>query len=114
QVHGDAIRTISTEADMGDSDERADALVSDLDGVLIGVKTADCVPVLMGDPVRRAFAAVHAGWRGTAQSIVAKAVARMNEIYGTRPGDLVCAIGPAACSANYEVGTEVMDAFETN
>jgi YfiH family protein len=78
------------------------------------VKTADCVPVLIGDPKTRAFAAVHAGWRGTAQAIVSKAVKKLTETFGTDPNDLICAIGPAACGRNYEIGQDVMDAFAEN
>jgi YfiH family protein len=111
QVHGDTIRRIESPQDAGNSDERADALVSNMPGILTGVKTADCVPVLIGDPVTKAFAAVHAGWRGTLLSIAAKAVKRLNEIYGSKPEDLICAIGPAACGRNYEVGQDVIGGF---
>jgi YfiH family protein len=114
QVHGDEIKTVRTVDDIGDSADKADALVSDLSGVLIGVKTADCVPVLIGDPQTGAFAAVHAGWRGTAQSIVRKAVSRMAAVYGSDPANMVCAIGPAACGRNYEIGQDVIDAFSNN
>jgi len=114
QIHGDNIRIISTDADAGDSDERADAVMSDLPGVLVGVKTADCVPVLIGDPKTGAFAAVHAGWRGTVQSILKKAVVRLVETYGSRPAELMCAIGPAAACESYEVGQDVIDLFTEN
>jgi YfiH family protein len=114
QVHGDNIRVVSEEADLGDSNERADALVSDLKSVFVGVKTADCVPVLLADPSTGAFASVHAGWRGTAQSIVQKAVARMEELFGSKPAVLICAIGPAAACERYEVGSEVIDMFHQN
>jgi len=114
QVHSDNIRVVQTGDDFGDSDERADALVSDLDEVMLGVKTADCVPVLIGDISTGAFAAIHAGWRGTAQSIVKKAVAKMGEVFGSNPVDLVCAIGPAASCNQYEVGQDVIDTFGAN
>jgi len=114
QVHGYNIRLVKAEGDLGDSDERADALVSDIGDVMLGVKTADCVPLLLGDISTGAFAAVHAGWRGTAQSIVKKAVAKMGEIYASNPVDLVCAIGPAAGCSQYEVGQDVIDAFGQN
>jgi YfiH family protein len=114
QVHGDNIRFVREHGETGDADERADALVSNLDEVMLGVKTADCVPVLVGDPSTGAFAAVHAGWRGTAQSIVKKAVARLVEEFGSDPGDLICAIGPAAGCGLYEVGQDVIDAFREN
>lgn len=114
QVHGDNIRIVRTDDDLGDSDERADAVVSSLGDLMVGVKTADCVPVLIGDTSTGAFAAVHAGWRGTAQSIVKKAVAKMVEIYVSKPVDLVCAIGPAAGCSMYEVGQEVIEQFASN
>ena len=113
QVHGANIKQVAGEADIINSEERADALVSDLDGVLVGVKTADCVPVLFGDPAAGAFAAVHAGWRGTAESIAAKAVMKLVHTYGTRPENLICAIGPAACGQNYEIGPDVIEAFSS-
>ena len=111
QIHGDAIKTVKTIADIGNSDDRADAVVSSLTGVFAGVKTADCVPVLIGDPQTRAYAAIHAGWRGTAQSIVSKTVGKLKEIYGANPADLIAAIGPAAGCGNYEIGSDVIDAF---
>jgi YfiH family protein len=114
QIHGDTIKTISTTEDIGDSEEKADALISGLDGVLIGVKTADCVPVLIGDPKTRTFAAVHAGWRGTVQSIVKKAIAELKRVYGAEPTDMIAAIGPAAGCENYEIGQDVIDDFRDN
>lgn len=114
QVHGTDIRIVTTEADIGDSEVHADAVMSDLNGVLAAAKTADCVPVLIGDPVTGAYAAVHAGWRGTANSIVRTAVEKMVDLYGVQPSNLLCAIGPAACGRNYEVGADVIGMFAAN
>ncbi len=111
QVHGDDVKIVKTEKDVRNTEERFDALVSDLPKTLIGVKTADCVPVLLGDARNKAFAAIHAGWRGTVESIVVKAFEKMREVYGTSANDLICAIGPAAMCQNYEVGQDVIDAF---
>ena len=111
QVHGDSIKVIKTPADASKTDDRHDAIISDIPRLLVGVKTADCVPVLVGDPVSGAFAAVHAGWRGTAASITAKAIRRMVELYGSRPRDMIAAIGPAATCRRYEVGQDVIEAF---
>lgn len=111
QVHGGVIRTVNSVTDIGNSEDRADAIVSNLAGVLAGVKTADCVPVLIGDPATGAYAAVHAGWRGTAHSIVKKAIAKLEASYNCAPANLLCAIGPAAGCKNYEIGSEVIDAF---
>jgi hypothetical protein len=79
--------------------------------VLVGVKTADCVPILIGDPRTGACAAVHAGWRGTSESIVARAVERLGGEYGARAEDLIAAVGPAALGCCYEVGPEVVETF---
>ena len=78
--------------------------------VLIGVKTADCVPVLLHDPVNMVMGAVHAGWRGTAQGILRLTIQAMSERYSTRPSDILLAIGPAIRWCCYEVGRDVLDA----
>lgn len=114
QVHGDDIKTVRSADDASETDSKFDALVSDMTGVLIGVKTADCVPVLIGDPVNKVFAAVHAGWRGSVQSIVAKAAEKLTAEFGSDPRDMIAAIGPAATCKNYEIGQDVIDAFSEN
>lgn len=111
QVHGDTTKIVRT-ADAADAtEERADAIASDMDRLLVGVKTADCVPILIGDSRTRAFAAVHAGWRGTVESIAAKAVSELENAFGSNADNLICAIGPAACGRRYEVGQDVIDEF---
>lgn len=114
QIHSDIVKTVDSESEVPETAEKADALVCGLPGVLAGVKTADCVPVIIGDPVKRVFAAVHAGWRGTVSSIVAKSVDKLAAKFGTDPADLIAAIGPAATCSNYEIGTDVIDAFAEN
>lgn len=114
QIHSAEVRQVLDFDDAIDGNHRMDALVSDAADVLLGVKTADCIPVLLGDTRTGAFAAVHAGWRGTVQSIVVNTVRKMNEAYATKPADLVAAIGPAATARNYEVGQDVIDAFREN
>lgn len=114
QCHGSTVKTIASEADITDSDERADGMISDIAGVLLGVKTADCVPVLIGDPKTGAFAAVHAGWRGTVASIVVKAVENMRTTFGSDPSQMIAAIGPAASVRQYEIGEDVLNAFAEN
>jgi YfiH family protein len=91
-----------------------DALFENTPGVVVGVKTADCVPVLLVDERNRAVAAVHAGWRGSAQEIASKAVGAMKDRFGTRPEDLHAAIGPAISSCCFEVGPEVAAQFGKN
>lgn len=114
QVHGDSIKVIRSYADARETDQKFDALASDLPDLLIGVKTADCVPILIGDPVSGAFAAVHAGWRGTARSIAKKGVETLAGEFGARPGSMFAAIGPSACGRKYEIGKDVIDAFAEN
>ena len=113
QIHGREIRTVRSGGPLPDAgnDERCDALATDLPRVLLGVKTADCVPVVLGDSRTGACAAVHAGWRGTADSILGAAVERLRDDYGARAADLIAAVGPAALSCCYEVGPEVVEVF---
>ena len=114
QVHGDGVKIVDSPEAAAATEERFDSLVSDMLGILLGVKTADCVPVLIGDPRTGSFAAIHAGWRGTVQSIVVKAVEKMAENYGAVSADMIAAIGPAACGRNYEIGEEVIAEFNAN
>jgi YfiH family protein len=119
QVHGSDVRLIKSRDEAKPAEDArgdtiyCDAIVSNTSGVLAGVKTADCVPILIGDPKTGAFAAVHAGWRGTLARVATKALARMSAEYDTRPGDVCVAIGPAAGSCCYEVGRDVIDEFKT-
>lgn len=94
--------------------EGVDSLTTDIRGVCIGVSTADCMPVLLYDPVHGAAAAVHAGWRGTARRIVQETCRAMCAAFGTRTRDLKAVIGPGISLKNFEVGQEVYDAFAAN
>jgi YfiH family protein len=89
----------------------ADALIENTPGIAIGVRTADCVPVLLADPVHRAVAAVHAGWRGSAKQIVPAAIRAMGAEFGTQPEHLHAAIGPSIGPCCFEVGPEVAREF---
>ena len=91
--------------------EGFDALMTNLEGICIGVSTADCIPILLYDPQHRAVCAVHAGWRGTVKRIVEKTIAAMTETYGSRPADLIAQICPGISLDSFEVGDEVYDAF---
>ena len=88
-----------------------DALVTAERGVLLTVRTADCLPVLLADRRLRVIAAIHAGWRGTLARIVEKTVGEMRRLFNSRPQDVVAALGPSIGSCCYEVGEEVVDAF---
>jgi YfiH family protein len=110
QVHGN--RVVVVRRGLRESTaEEADALVSDDPGVAIAVRAADCVPLLMADRSRGVVAAVHAGWRGTAAGVSAAALEALSREFGTRPGDVVAAIGPSIGACCYEVGSAVVDAF---
>jgi YfiH family protein len=114
QMHSADIRTVSGREDARRDTENFDAMITNASRILLGVKTADCVPIILGDARSGACAAVHAGWRGTLDSIAARAVGRMTTEYGTRARDLRAAIGPAARGCCYEVGAEVIEAFRKN
>jgi len=117
QVHGSEVRLVKNLMDAKPAEDAhgdmvyCDAIVSNVLGVLAGVKTADCVPILIGDSQTGAFAAVHAGWRGTVADVVTKALSQMMNNYNTKPEDVVVAIGPAAGACCYEVGSDVIEAF---
>ena len=111
QIHSGIVLEASRAC--GDRFAEGDALVSGERGVTVGVRTADCVPILLADERTHAIAAAHAGWRGTAQNIVASAVREMRKRYGSREEDLHAAIGPSIGPCCYEVGVEVARQFGT-
>jgi YfiH family protein len=88
-----------------------DALLTSEPGILLSVRAADCMPILLADPRRRAVAAIHAGWRGAVAGIVEITVGEMIRIFGSHPRDLVVALGPSIRACCYEVGEEVVNAF---
>jgi YfiH family protein len=89
-----------------------DALITDRPGLLLGIRTADCLPILIVDPRHRAVAAVHAGWRGTIQKIGSAALQALHDHFGSRPEDVIVAIGHGIGVCCYEVGPEVARQFE--
>jgi hypothetical protein len=89
-----------------------DALLTDQAGILLSVRTADCLPVLLVDPKHRAVAAVHVGWRGALARIVEKAAGEMRRVYGSEPQSLLAVLGPSIRVCCYEVGEEVEEAFQ--
>jgi len=119
QVHGAEARVVGSVEEAKPAEDQlgetiyCDIIVSNAGGVLAGVKTADCVPILIGDPRTRSFAAVHAGWRGTLATAVIEGVKRLSHEYDARPEELRVAIGASAGPCCYEVGSEVIDAFSS-
>ena len=110
QVHGAVVRVVhASELDQPAPD--ADAAVTRDPGTAVAVVAADCVPVLLADPVTGAVAAVHAGWRGTAANIVGATVDTLTREWGVTPASLVAAIGPSIGPCCYAVGPELRTAF---
>jgi hypothetical protein len=113
QIHSSVLRLATT----GDAARKrlwkADGLLTDEPGLLLGVQTADCIPVLVADRKRRAVAVFHAGWRGTVKRIVESGIGRMRLEFGSRPEDLMAAIGPGIGPCCYAVGEEVLSGFES-
>ncbi|MGA7855348.1 MAG: peptidoglycan editing factor PgeF [Candidatus Acidiferrales bacterium] len=112
QIHSDIIHVVgAADIPQGDQAPKGDALITSEPGVLLVVQTADCFPILLADTKHRAVAAIHSGWRGTAQRIAEKTLGRMQMEFGTRPQDVVAAIGPGIGGCCYEVGHEVVKEF---
>ncbi|MDQ3010873.1 MAG: peptidoglycan editing factor PgeF [Acidobacteriota bacterium] len=111
QIHSAHVRSVLDTEDARCEPVAGDALTANTEKVLLAIQTADCMPVLIADERTRAFAAVHAGWRGTLAGIVARTVERMQQMYDSHPADLHAAMGPAICAEVFEVGAEVLDAF---
>jgi YfiH family protein len=120
QIHSGLLRVLGEkelEAELATPDGRAvlrgDGMMTDQPGILLGIHTADCVPVLIADPKRRAVAGFHAGWRGTLRRIVEHGVGTMRLAYGSAPEDLIAVVGPAIGACCYSVGEEVRFEFES-
>jgi len=114
QVHGEAIVTVDDQNYTNLRTAQADGLITKVRGIAIGIETADCVPILLIDPVTPAIGAVHAGWRSTVQKIVQKAIKKMQDEFGTDPSRMIAAIGPAICGKCYEVDEPVMGPVRQN
>jgi len=108
QIHSDVIQLFR---EVPSNPCQGDASVTNRPGILLAVQTADCVPILLVDPKKRAVAAVHAGWRGTLGRIAQKTVGRMQLEFASRPQDLLAAFGPSIGSCCYEVGAEFVTKF---
>lgn len=108
QIHSD--RVVVTRGEAGNLGE-GDALVTGVPGVLLAIRTADCVPLLVADPENCAVAAIHAGWRGTVAGVVPRTIETLRAEFGSRPESLLVAIGPCIRREAFEVGPEVAKEF---
>ena len=117
QVHTDRIFAITSdflalsERERKEALDGIDAIMSDVRDVVMGISTADCIPVIVYDSAHHVAAAIHAGWKGTRLRIVTKAIKEMQRLYGTDPSACTAAIGPGISQESFEVGQEVVDVF---
>jgi polyphenol oxidase len=109
QVHGDNVEVIES---AGVAAPVADAMITSVPGVLLGIKTADCLPVLLLDPVRGAAAAIHAGRKGSLSGITGKTLGLMEKEFGTKSADVMAGLGPCIGPCCYEVGDRVTEASD--
>ena len=107
QIHSAEVLVANAVGNLGEGD----ALVTREPGLGVSIRTADCFPILLADPVTRSVAAIHAGWRGTAASVVLSSLRRMQSEFDTNPRDVYAAIGPGIGSCCYEVGLDVAQRF---
>jgi YfiH family protein len=94
--------------------EQADAIVTNKPGLGLFMRFADCVPIFLYDPVNKAIGIAHAGWKGSVRGIAGKTVKHMESEFGSKPGDILAAIGPSICTEHYEVGPEVVEEVENS
>lgn len=111
QVHGSRVAVVTAGSDAPVAG--ADALVTETPGLLLLLLFADCVPVYLVDPARKAIGLAHAGWRGTAANIAGRTMQALTAEFGSKPSACFAAIGPSIGGDSYEVGPEVADQFRT-
>ncbi len=107
QTHSDIIVSVNSETKREQIGE-SDALVSNVPGICLAVQTADCVPILLFDPVKNVVAAVHSGWKGTVSKLLTKTIDRMKQEYGCEAENIRAGIGPSIHKHSYEVGDDVI------
>jgi polyphenol oxidase len=109
QMHSDIVQEIASP--LLPASPKGDAMFTGQPGLLLAVQTADCIPILLADTRTRAVSAVHSGWRGTLKRIAEKTLGRMRMEFGTRPDDVIAALGPGIRVCCYEVGPQVVREF---
>ncbi len=113
QVHGARVLSAEAPRPLGTPHPKADGIITDKPGITLFMRFADCVPILLYDPVRCVIGIIHAGWQGTCLKVAEAAIRMMSESYGSEPGDILAGIGPSICRDCYEVGEEVQHAFRS-
>jgi YfiH family protein len=111
QVHSNHVHIVEQLTDQRNPLE-GDALITQAENAVLAIKTADCLPVLIADPVHKAIGAVHSGWRGTLSGILPNTIQEMQRAFGSNPAELLAAIGPGIRACCFEVGAEVVRLFE--
>jgi polyphenol oxidase len=111
QIHSNRVYIIEDEPGEWNQSE-GDALATRVVSVALAVKTADCLPILLADPVKHAVAAVHSGWRGTLSGVLPHTILQMRKSFSSMPSDLLAAVGPGIRACCFEVGSEVVKLFE--
>jgi hypothetical protein len=111
-VHGNHVRVVSR-ADTGQNDVHADALVTQTQGLALTLRFADCVPVLLHDPIQKAIGIAHAGWPGMACKVLAATVQTMQAAFDCNPRDMVACVGPSIGPEKFEVGADVAEKIQS-
>ena len=114
QVHSSDVVIAHQPLRPGEIHRKADAIITQKKGLTLMMRFADCVPILLLDPVQRAIGIVHAGWVGTVNNIVEKAIYKMIETYGSNPGDIQAGIGPSIGPDHYQVGNDVIEKIKSS
>ncbi len=109
QTHSKNVGIVTSSKDLF---QNTDALITNIAGICIYVRTADCVPILLYDPVQESIATIHSGWKSTLQEISRHTIEIMQKEYGTNPENLIAGIGPSIGPKVYEVGSEVIEQFQ--
>jgi len=108
QVHGDTVVCTDGPRDPGSSHQKADAIITNRHNIVLLMLFADCVPIILYDPVQKAVGIAHAGWKGTILKVAAKTVEKMGICYGSKPANIMAAIGPSIGPDHYAVGADVI------
>jgi len=109
QVHSADVICTDNPRPLNAPHEKADAILTNKPDVTLFMRFADCVPILLHDPVCKVVGIVHAGWMGTVNKVLAQTIQTMNEKYGSNPGDIIAGIGPSIGPDHYQVGEDVIE-----